>query len=274
MHVHTVAGHLIKRLRHESHAEPPLRRDLLDNPLRERNHIRRARHIHKVELYLELRHGDLVMMILHGNAENLHQMHRLVAEIRIAVLRRKPVIGGVQADARLVVAALAETLGGLHAVESLIHARLVLRLLKDVILKLHEHLRGIGDALLAQEIARRAHDVARVLAEGLALRRNHVAEDVQNPVIAADFIESRLHIRHGHHVGIVDLRVSVVRGVEADPVREDLVRNIAARQRDAADIPRYVHHEHAEEIRIFNMAVVTFELHRNPSKRFCVAEPL
>ena len=79
-------------------------------------------------------------------------------------------VSAVQSDARLVVVALAEPFGGLHAVEGPFDAACVLRLLKDIILKFDKYLRRVGDLIVAQEFLRIADDVPRILVKGLALR--------------------------------------------------------------------------------------------------------
>ena len=163
-----------------------------------------------------------MMVVLHGNAEHLHERYRFIAEIHITVVGRHTVVSAVQADARLVAVTVAEPLGRLHAVESPLDAARVLRLLEDIILKLDQHIRRVGDIFVAQELLRVPDNVPRILVKRLAFRGDDVAEHMQHLIIAAELEKGGRHIRDRHHIRIVHLRVAVIRGVEADPFLEHL----------------------------------------------------
>lgn len=259
--VHARAGDLVHRLRHEGHEEAELVGAVPDDPLGEDDGVRGADEVHEVELDLELGRADLVVVVLHEDAGVLHRLDGAVAEEAVLVLGAHAVVALGKAEAGRVLVVLADALGALDRVPGVVDRGGVGDVVEDVELELDEHLHVLADAALPELLDRLLGDGAGVLGEVLAIRGHDVAEGVEGLEAFLVLDEGRGEVGHRDHVGLVDLGVAVVRGVEADAALEDLLGHVAPGQGHGMELSRDIDDDEGEVIDGRQVSRVAFQFH-------------
>ena len=166
-----------------------------------------------------------------------------------------------QAEPVPVLVFIAQALRALHIVVGAVHRRVVANVLEDVELQLHEHMGFLADAGGTEVFLRLSRDYAGVLLKGFAVRAPHVAEGVEDAKIAPLLQEGGGEVRHGRHIAGVHLGEGEIRGIEADAVPEDLVRNIGAGEGDGAQGALKVHNQQGQVVEGIHLSGIRGDIH-------------
>ena len=230
VYVHAVAGLTVDGLRHQCGRHAVRGGRIADDVFRGHRGVCQTGHLAQLDLDLQLAGAaDLVVVILDVHAPLGKLQTDLVAQVKRAVAGQIGVVAIVRAGVKAVVREFPggpDGLAALQAVADGIRAQGARHAVKDMefILWSDDHLVRDAESLHVGDGA--LGDIARILVERAVCRMvddHDIADHRERRRLDERVDNGRCDVRQEDHVAALDLRVAIVRAVEADAVRHDVL---------------------------------------------------
>ena len=261
VYVHARAGDLVHGFGHECHEKPQFVRHTPQYPLCEDYGVTRLFERDEIEFDFKLGGAHFVMVVFDGNARGDHRVDGAVAQKPVAVFGREAMVALGQAEAGRIFPVFADAFGAFDEIIRMPDRGGVVCVIENVEFQFHEHFRVIADTAPAQPLESFAGYDAGILIEWLAIRGMHIAECVEDAESVLFLDKSRFHIRRGHHIGCMHLRVSEIGCVETDAFFKHFFADIGGRQAHRADLAGDIHDKKGEVVEVGHIARPNRQLH-------------